>query len=208
MTENARAALEHLRDPSRFQWYLIPLLLLVIYVYAAEVERRNWNVFFAGLALWGMDWFNEIWNALVFHFTQRAPAWGAGGDSAFQILIGLNAEICLMFAVMGVAAAKLLPPRGTRLLGIPGRWLFVLLNSLACVGVEVLLHRAGVLTWDWPWWQEGFPFLILLIGYAPFFVVCAVVHDLPRVRAKAAVVSALFAIDAAALAAFGALGWL
>ncbi|MCP2316881.1 hypothetical protein APR12_002221 [Nocardia amikacinitolerans] len=51
MTDNAREALEILRDASQFQWYVIPLLLIVIYIYAVEVERRNWNVLFAGLAL-------------------------------------------------------------------------------------------------------------------------------------------------------------
>jgi hypothetical protein len=39
----------------------------VVYVYANDIERRNWNLVFAGLAFWGMDWLNEIWNGLVFH---------------------------------------------------------------------------------------------------------------------------------------------
>lgn len=51
MTDHARVALDLLRDSSQFKWYVIPLLLVVIYVYATEVERRNWNVLFAGLAL-------------------------------------------------------------------------------------------------------------------------------------------------------------
>ncbi|MGP3683206.1 hypothetical protein ACTVZO_00535 [Streptomyces sp. IBSNAI002] len=208
MTEHARDALLHLRDPDQFQWYVIPLLLLVIYVYANEVERRNWDVFFAGLALWGVDWFNEIWNALVFHFTDRAPVWGASGPSAYQILIGLNIEISFMFAVMGVAAAKLLPPKGTRILGMPNRPVFVMVNSLACVGVEILLNRAGVLTWDWSWWQAKFPVMIALLGYVPFFIAVVVVHDLPRVRTKALVVSAVLAFDAVCLIVFGSLGWL
>ncbi|MFI9649349.1 hypothetical protein ACIHAA_24005 [Streptomyces sp. NPDC052040] len=208
MTDNARAALEHLRDASQFQWYVIPLLLLVLYVYAVEAERRNWNVLFAGLALWGMDWFNEIGNALVFHFSGRAPVWGARGHTAYQILIGLNIEICFMFAVMGVVAAKFLPPRGTRLLGLPNRPVLVAVNSAAAVGVEVLLHRAGVLTWDWSWWRAGVPYLIFLIGYAPFFVACFVVHDMPRVRTKVITVGAIFGVDALALVLFGALGWL
>ena len=72
-TESARQALSILRDGSQFQWYVIPLLAVVLYLYAAEVERRNWNLVFAGLALWGMDWFNEIWNSLFFHFSGRAP---------------------------------------------------------------------------------------------------------------------------------------
>ncbi|MGW5440662.1 hypothetical protein [Nocardia asteroides] len=208
MTDNARAALELLRDADQFKWYVIPLLLLVIYVYSVEVERRNWNVLFAGLALWGMDWFNEIWNALVFHVTERAPVWAASGPTAYQILIGLNIEICFMFAVMGIAAAKMLPPRETRIFGLPNRPVLIAANSAAAVGVEVLLNKAGVLTWDWSWWQPGFPFLIWIIGYVPFFAACFYVHDLVGVRRKAIVVGAIFAIDALALIGFGAAGWL
>jgi len=62
-TEFASQALSNLRDPSLFQWYVIPLFAFVVYVYAVEVERKNWNLVFAGLAFWGMDWFNEIWNS-------------------------------------------------------------------------------------------------------------------------------------------------
>ncbi len=29
--------------------------MLVLYVYTVEVERRNWNVFFAELAFWAHD---------------------------------------------------------------------------------------------------------------------------------------------------------
>ncbi len=77
-TESASQALSILRDGSQFQWYVIPLFALVVYVYAVEIERQNWSLVFAGLAFWGMDWFNEIWNGLVFHFTGHAPVWGTG----------------------------------------------------------------------------------------------------------------------------------
>ena len=103
MTESAAQALSILRDPSLFQWYLIPFLLILIYIYHNEARHKNWNSIFAGLALWGCDWFNEIWNALVFHFTQYAPVWGAPGKTAYLILIGLNIEITMMFLIMGVA---------------------------------------------------------------------------------------------------------
>ncbi|MFC9895970.1 hypothetical protein ACFVMC_19965 [Nocardia sp. NPDC127579] len=208
MTDHAREALELLRDSSQFKWYVIPLLLLVIYVYSVEVERRNWNVLFGGLALWGMDLFNEIWNSLVFHATGRAPVWGASGPTAYQLLIGWNIEICFMFAVMGIAAAKMLPPKGTRIFGLPDRPVLIALNSAAAVGVEVLLNKAGVLTWDWSWWQPSFPVLIFLIGYVPFFTACFWVHDLATVRAKAIAVGTILGIDAAAVLVFGGLGWL
>src|SRR3972149_9692611 len=119
-TEASLEALRILRDGDQFQWYVIPLFALAVYVYAVEIERRNWNLVLAGLAFWGMDWFNEIWNALVLHLTQYAPVWGAPGDTAYLILIGLNIEICFMFAVAGVSFSKMLPAeRSMRLLGVP-----------------------------------------------------------------------------------------
>ena len=72
-SESAQRALAILRDGSQFQWYVITLFAVAVYVYTVEVEKRNWNVLFGGLAFWGMDWFNETWNGLVFHFTGYAP---------------------------------------------------------------------------------------------------------------------------------------
>jgi hypothetical protein len=209
-TEAAAQAAAILRDPAQFQWYVIPLFALVVYVYAVEVERRNWNVFFAGLAYWGMDWFNEIWNGLVFHFTDRAPVWGAPGKTAYLLLVGLNIEICFMFAVAGVAFAKLLPAdRKWKVLGVPNRLFFAVANSIFCVFVEVLLNAAGALTWDWPWWGVRAPWLIFLLGYLPFFLVSYWVHDMESLKKKAAVTVGILGFDAGCLLIFGAvLGWI
>ena len=54
-TESATEALKILRVGGQFQWYVIPLFTLVVYVYANEVQKRNWNLVFAGLAFWRMD---------------------------------------------------------------------------------------------------------------------------------------------------------
>ena len=59
-TDSALQALSILRNGNVFQWYVIPLFALAVYVYAVEIERQNWSMLFAGLAFWGMDWFNEI----------------------------------------------------------------------------------------------------------------------------------------------------
>jgi len=209
-TESARQALSILRDGGQFQWYVIPLLAVVLYLYAVEVERRNWNLVFAGLALWGMDWFNEIWNGLVFHFTQYAPVWGAPGKTAYLILIGLNIEICFMFAVAGIVVAKLLPrDRSLRILGLPNRFFIAVVASLFCVVVELLLNAVDALTWDYSWWNARAPWLIIVFGYLHFFVVAFWVHDMPTVRRKAATVGGIFAVDAVALALFaGVLDWI
>jgi hypothetical protein len=210
MTESARQAQAILRDPAHFQWYVVPLLLIVLYIYSVEVERKNWNIFFGGLALWGMDWFNEIWNALAFHFNKFAPVWGTPGATAYNLLIGLNIEITFMFAIMGVFACKMLPAnKKLKILGIPNRWFFAVLNSILAVGIEVLLNLAGALTWEYPWWNIRAPWLIFLIGYLPFFVVCFWVHDMKSVRNKVIAVSSILGFDALCLIVFGALlGWI
>ena len=209
-TESAQQALSILRDGSQFQWYVIPLFALVVYVYAVEVERRNWNLLFAGLAFWGMDWFNEIWNALVFHFTNHAPVWGAPGQTAYLILIGLNIEICFMFAIAGIAFGKMLPADWKlKILGIPNRPLIAVVGAAFCVFVEVLLNSIGALTWDYPWWSASAPWLIFLFGYLTFFLVSFWVHDLKTIRSKVIIVGTIFGMDLLAIIIFGfILGWL
>jgi hypothetical protein len=203
-TESALEALSILRDGSQFQWYVIPLFALVVYVYANEIERRNWSLVFAGLAFWGMDWFNEIWNSLVFHLTQYAPVWGAPGKTAYLILIGLNIEICFMFAIAGITFSKmLLDDKSQKMLGLPNRLAFAIGGSAFCVFVEVLLNSIGALTWDYPWWSASAPWLIFLFGYLPFFLVSFWVFDMETVRKKAITVGAIFAFDIALVILFG-----
>jgi hypothetical protein len=209
-TDASLEALRILRDTDQFQWYVIPLFALVTYVYAVETERKNWNLVLAGLAFWGMDWFNEIWNSLVFHFTQYAPVWGAPGDTAYLILIGLNIEICFMFAIAGVAFSKMLPAeKSLRILGLPNRLALAIFGAAFCVFVEVLLNAADALTWDYSWWSARAPWLIFLVGYLPFFIVSFWVHDMKRLRSKVTTVAVIGAVDVAGLVVFGGiLGWI
>ena len=203
MTKAASEALAILRDGSLFQWYIIPLFALTVYVYAADVERQNWSLVFAGLAFWGMDWFNEIWNGLVFHFTQYAPVWGAPGKTAFLILIGLNIEICFMFAIAGIAFAKMLPAdKRLKILGVPNRLLFAIVNSIFCVIVEILLNSVHALTWDYTWWRASAPWLIFLIGYLPFFLVSFWVLDMKSIRQKITTVWVIYIVDICSLVLF------
>ena len=210
MTPFASEAQRILRDSSQFQWYVIPLLALVVYVYAVEIERRNWDLVLAGLAFWGMDWFNETWNALVLHFTQHAPVWAAPGKTAFLILIGLNIEICFMFAVAGIIFTKLLPAaKDLRILALPNRLFFAFTGSAFCVFVEYLLNCAGALTWDYAWWNRGAPWLIFLLGYLPFFLVAFRVYDMNNLKHKIGVVSAIYVFNIVCLALFaGVLNWI
>src|SRR3972149_11274993 len=210
MTEASQQALRILRDADLFQWYVVPLFALVVYVYAVEVERRNWSIVFAGLAFYGMDLFNETWNALILHFTDRSAVWTAPGETAYLILVGLNIEITFMFAVAGVAFVKMLPAdKSLRILGIPNRWFFAVANSILCVFVEVLLNKAGALVWEYPWWDFPNVGLIVLFGYLPFMVVSFWVYDMERIRNKIATVAAIYAVDLTAIILFASvLGWM
>jgi len=158
---------------------------VVVHIYTIEVQKRDWSIVMAGLAFWGMDWINEIWNSLVLHFTQYASVWGAPGKTAFLILPGLNIEICFMFAISGIIWCKMLPPDPkTRLLGLPNRWFFAIAGSIFCVIIEIILNAAGMLTWEYGWWHAGAPWLVFLLGYMPFFVVSFWVYDMKTIRQK------------------------
>jgi hypothetical protein len=205
-TESAAQALSILRDGSLFQWYVIPLFAFVVYVYACEIEKKNWSLVFAGLTFWGLDWFNEIWNGLVFHFTQYAPVWGTPGKSAFVILIGLNIEICFMFAIAGIVFSKLLPvDKKLRILGLPNRLFLAIAGSIFCVFVEVLLNAVGALTWDYSWWSARAPWLIFLLGYFYFFIGAFWVYDMTSRKRQAITVSIIFGFDVVCLVLFGAI---
>ncbi len=209
MPETSVQILSILRDGSNFQWYVIPLLSFVFYVYTVEVEKRNWNLVLASLAFWGADWANEIINSLVFHFNGYAPIWGTPGSSAFVILAGLNLEIMFMFAVAGIVWTKmLLPDKNAKILGINNRWFIAIAGSAFSVFVEVLLNQVNALTWEYAWWNTGAPWLIFLFGYLTFFIIAFWVYDMEDFKKKLTVVGSLWAVDIIALITFISLGWI
>lgn len=68
----------------------------------------------------------------------------------------------------------------TKVKAILGRVGVIVFGSIAAVIIEILLNKCNVLTWEKPWWQPNFPFILFLIGYVPFYVAAVVIHDLPR----------------------------
>jgi hypothetical protein len=205
-----REAERMLRAPGHLDWAVITLLALVVYVYAVEVERRNWSAILAGLAFWLMDWFNEIVNALFLHFNGRGALWTTTGRTSFLILIGLTIEISLFFAINGIVFVKLLPAdRSVRILGLPNRWAIAIALSVVSVVVELLLHADGVFHWYYWWWNVAtFP-VIVVFGYLTFYVVAFTVYDMPSRKRQLTTVGALATIDALGIIVFGViLGWI
>jgi hypothetical protein len=204
VTDFTREAQRLLRDPDQFKWYTVTLLAFAVYAYSVEVERRRWDIVLAGLALWLMDWFNEIVNALVLHFSDRAALWTVTGDTSYLILIGLTIEISFMFAVAGIAFAKMLPTEpGLKILGVPNRLALALGFSCFCVFVEILLHATGYFHWEYWWWNVPFVPLIVIFGYLTFFLMAAYVFDLPDARRRITVVGALATLVGAMILLFG-----
>jgi hypothetical protein len=210
LTPAARSALGRLRSPTEFRWELVSLLLLTMYVYTVEVQAGRLGVVLAGLALFGMDWFNELWNGLVLHFTRTSAVWVTPGQSSLVLLPGWSIEIAFMFLVMGVVGVKMLPAdRGARVLGLPNRWFFAVVLSALAVIVEVLLNLAGVLVWHWWFWRLPNVALVFLVGYLPFFVVSFLVYDLEGLARKVLVVSSLLSFDLLLTLVFAVgLGWM
>jgi hypothetical protein len=210
LTPASRSALTNLRNPVEFRWHVVTLLVLVMYVYAHEINRERWNTVFAGLTVFGMDWFNELWNGLVLHFTRTSALWTTPGHSALVVLPGWTIEIAFMFAIAGLVFGNMLQAeRRTKILGVPNRWFWAITLSALAVFVEVLLNRAGALVWHWRFWNVPNLGLIFLFGYLHFFVAALIVFDLEGITRKAAAVSTLYAIDIAATLVFVvALGWM
>ena len=209
-TESSQQALSILRDPSQFQWYVIPFLAIVFYIYFVEIEKKNWDAVFAGLTVWGLDWLFEIINALIFHGTQKAPLWGAPGQTAYLLLIGLNIEICFMFAIAGIVFTKVLPEdREKKILGLSNRLFFAVGFAIFCVFVETLLNLAGALTWDYSWWSVKTPWLVFAVGYFPLVRISYWIYDIKGIRKKTVIVGSLLLIDAIGLVLFaGILKWI
>jgi hypothetical protein len=204
VTDFTREAQHLLRDEHQFKWYVVTLLVLVLYVYAVEVERRRWDIVLAGLAFWLADWINEIVNSLILHFSDRAALWTVTGDTAYLILIGLAIEISLMFAISGVIYAKTLPPDPrTKLLGMPNRLTIGLGFSIFAVFVEVLLHGTGYFHWEYWWWNFPFVLPIVLFGYLWFFLIAAYVYDRPDDRSRLRIVGGMATAVVAAILLFG-----
>ena len=203
--EATAAALAILRNPATFQWFVIPLLALVLYIYANEFAQRNWKPIAAGLALYVVHWFYEILNALIQHFSGHA-LWTVPTGTAFLLLIGVGIEISLMFSVAGLIMSKFLPPDPKlKIVGINNRLFFILVNAAFFAIIEIFLVQTPTFVWVYPWWG-ALPVFVTV--YIPFFAAAFYVPDWSP-RQQVQFIGILGAIDVVALILFaGALQWI
>jgi hypothetical protein len=203
--EATEQALQLLRNGSTFQWYVIPLLAFVVYIYLNEIAQKNWKGVAAGLSLYMVHWFVEIANALVQHFSGHA-LWTVPTGTAFLLLVGVGVELSLMFAVAGLVFSKILPadPKA-KILGINNRLFIAVANAVFFSVFEIFLVKTPVFVWVYPWWGAATVFVSV---YIPFWVVSTYCHDwTPSVQRR--VIGSLFAVNALLLFVFaGVLGWI
>ena len=215
MTEASKQALQNLRVLSTIQWYVIPLLAIVFYIYTNEIKKAkksgDWNAFFAGLTIFGMDFFNETWNGWVLSLTGHSAFWTAPGPSALRTMVGWNIEIMFMFAIIGIIFYNTLTEdREVKILGLPERWFWAISYSAFCVFIECFLNIGGHLVWEYSFWNRSFGgvWLIFLIGYFHFFVAAILVIGMKSNKNKIIAILAIYAVAIVMnVIAFGFLGW-
>lgn len=164
VTEASQIALDNLRDTGNLQWYVIPLIVFVIFIYRNEIEKGNQAEVYGGI-IWfcfaGV--FLEIINALVLHFTGYSALWTTPDKSAFVIYVGWNIEIAIIAALFGIHNTKSIPkdPK-KKILGIPNLIFSAIIGGIINTCIELILNWSGLLVWDYWWWSWPNIYFIVL----------------------------------------------
>ena len=190
-SEEAKALVDQIqvRSTDNFNWTFIFILAVVFYVYWTEIQKKNWAVVTAGLALYGVHWLYEIGNAVIAHVFGY-PLWSVSNESTtFILLIGVCWELSMMFSLAGIISFKMLPEDRTRRYfakngkgGISCKLLGALEMALLFALVESFLAATSnhSFIWVYKWWGV---LPVFVTTYIPFFLASNYVPDMkPRAR--------------------------
>ena len=190
-SEEAKALVDQIqvRSTDNFNWTFIFILAVVFYVYWTEIQKKNWAVVTAGLALYGVHWLYEIGNAVIAHVFGY-PLWSVSNASTtFILLIGVCWELSMMFSLAGIISFKMLPEDRTRRYfakngkgGIRCKLLGALEMALLFALVESFLAATSnhSFIWVYKWWGV---LPVFVTTYIPFFLASNYVPDMkPRAR--------------------------
>ena len=203
--EATQQALSILRNGTIFQWYLIPLLMFAFYIYFNEYGKKNYKGIAAGLSLYMVHWFYEIANALIQHFSGHA-LWTIPEGTGFLLLVGVSAELSIMFSVAGLIYSKLLneDPK-FRIFGISDRLLIGVSTAAFFSVFEIFLAKTPAFIWIYPWWGS---FPVFITVYIPFFLISMYSYDW-KPKTQVTFIVSLLAINAVMLFVFaGILKWI
>ena len=212
-SEEAKALVDQIqvRSTDNFNWTFIFILAVVFYVYWTEIQKKNWAVVTAGLALYGVHWLYEIGNAVIAHVFGY-PLWSVSNASTtFILLIGVCWELSMMFSLAGIISFKMLPEDRTRRYfakngkgGISCKLLGALEMALLFALVESFLAATSnhSFIWVYKWWGV---LPVFVTTYIPFFLASNYVPDMkPRARKTFLIVEwALVALLLAVLISLG-----
>ena len=166
------------RSTANFNWTFIFILCVVFYVYWSEIQKKNYEVIYAGLALYGVHWLYEIGNAVIRHVFGY-PLWTVSNASTtFILLIGVCWELSMMFSLAGIISFKMLPDKRTfknKLLGALSMALLFALVESFLAGTE---NHSFI--WVYKWWGV---LPVFVTTYIPFFIASNFVPDMkPKAR--------------------------
>ena len=178
------------RSTENFNWTFIFILAVVFYVYWTEINKKNYETVFAGLALYGVHWLYEIGNAVIGH-VWGYPLWSVSNESTtFILLIGVCWELSMMFSLAGIISFKMMPhDRTKRYFAKNGK------GGISCklaVALEMALlfalfesFLAGTsnhsFIWVYTWWGV---LPVFITTYIPFFLASTYVPDMTPQKRK------------------------
>ena len=202
--EATAMALAILRRGEYFNLYVIFMLVVVLYIYFSEFQKKNYNAIVAGLTLYGIHWFVEIINSIIQAVSGHA-LWTVPSGTAYLILIGVGIELSLMFAIAGIVQSKLLSedPK-EKMLGLPKPLAIGIGNALLASIIEIFLIFTDSFVWVWEWWNA---FTVFIFVYIPFFVVSAYSYYWKK-KTQIWFLAIGAAVNVAMLAIFIPLGWI
>ena len=179
------------RDTGNFNWTFIFILAVVFYIYWTNIQKKNYDVLYAGVALYGVHWLYEIVNAIIGHFAGY-PLWSVSNESTtFILLVGVCWELSMMFSIAGMISFKMLPEdRNKRYFtkggkkGISCKLVGAIEMALLFALVESFLAATSnhSFIWVYKWWGV---LPVFITTYVPFFLASNYVPDMePRKRKR------------------------
>ena len=178
------------RSTENFNWTFIFILAVVFYVYWTEINKKNYEAVYAGLALYAVHWLYEIANAVIAHVFGY-PLWAVSNESTtFILLIGVCWELSMMFSLAGIISFKMLPEdRSKRYFskdgkgGISCKLLGALEMALLFALFESFLAGTSnhSFIWVYKWWGV---LPVFITTYIPFFLAANYVPDMKPEKRK------------------------
>ena len=187
MPESSKQIIEALNSTTINHYSMVFYIPVVLTFYAVLIYTKKYKIAFAGIAFFLADVFNELVNTIIFYTSNYAPLWGTPlkSSTCWLILPGWCWEIACMFFIAGIPfilSAEGLPKKDSKFLGLNfNQWIVSLIGCSIAVGVEILLNKAGLLTWEYKWWGVESILAVIpifIFGYFWFFYFAFIVFNM------------------------------